>query len=579
MAIRQDLGNRLYEAETLLDISPSCDGLASTTRQTKPAGSTWTSFSRMDSTAGIGGSDKQLVADVSDGATVPRVTDLAPVQLASTETAKPSGLPQRQPIAWLSVSSAILVVGAVLAATASGYGYHRDELYFLMLKPAWGYVDQPPLTPLLARAAVNLFGAHPGTLRIPAVVCVAVAILLSALIARELGGGRLAQAFAAWGYAVTTGALITGHVLSTATVDLVLWPAVLLCVTRAQLHTRKWWLAAGVLVGLSFYNKLLIILMLIGLGVSLLIVGPRRVLRSPWLWGGVVLALAIGAPNLIYQATHDFPQLKMAQALSSGQGDDRVLMLPAQILLIGVPLFWLSVRGFQGLWQRPQWRPVKFIALAYVVALVLSLASAGQVYYPFGLLVYLLAAGSVVVAERRPGRTGVRWLATAVTVNGVVAAFLALPLLSVTAFGATPIGAINPTQPDQVGWPTYVRTVADWYNRLPAADQANTVLVTGNYGEAGALVFYGKQYGLPPVYSGHNQLYYYGPPPYDRTIALIWTEGTLDELSTNFRNCQQLTTMDNGVGVDNEEQGSILALCRDPHAGWAALWPLIQHYD
>jgi hypothetical protein len=506
-------------------------------------------------------------------------TDLAAVGDAEAPE-RVANAPVRLPVAWLPVGSAIVVTAAILAATAARYGYNRDELYFLMLKPAWGYVDQPPLTPLLARAASGVFGDSPAGMRVPAILCVAVAILLSALTARELGGGRLAQAWAAWGFGLAGLTLISGHLMNTGTVDFALWAAVLLCVTRALLHGNpRWWLAAGALVGLSFYNKLLITMLLISLAAALLLVGPRRVLRSGWLWGGIVLAAVIGSPNLIYQATHDFPQLSMAQALSNNNaGDVRIELLPFQILLIGVPLFWVCVVGFVALWRRPEWRPIRALAVAYLVTLVLALIGGGQIYYPYGLLAFLLAAGSVVVAQRWPGRSGWWRLAPVAAVNGITSVLIALPLLPPTTLGKTFIGDVNETLPDQIGWPVYVRTVANVYRGLPAADKAKAILFTSNYGEAGALYHYGPQYGLPAVYSGHNELWFHGAPSDTATVVVAWTEDP-DRLPTLFRSCQAQATMDNGVGVNNEEQGSAVLVCRDPIGGWATIWPKTQHYD
>ena len=473
-----------------------------------------------------------------------------------------------------------MVVAGFLAATASRYGYHRDELYFLMLGPAWGYVDQPPLTPMLARGASALFGDNPAAMRIPAVACVAVAILLSALTARELGGGRAAQALAAWSFGLAGLTLVSGHLMNTGTVDLALWAAVLLCVTRAQLRDNpRWWLVAGTLVGLSLYNKLLIGMLLISLAVALPLVGPRKVLRSPWLWGGVGLAVLIGLPNLIYQATHDFPQLKMAAALADNNaGDVRVQLLPFQVILIGLPVFPVCVAGFIALWRRPRWRPIRFIALAYLVSVVLAFVGGGQIYYPFGLLAFLLAAGSVPTVEWMRSRGRQAMVVTAVAVNGLISVAIALPLLPAHVMGATPIADLNQTLPDQVGWPEYVRTVADVYGTLPPGDQAKAVLLTSNYGEAGALNHYGPQYGLPTAYSGQNELYFHGPPPADKTVVVVWAQEP-QGLNRIFASCDRKATMDNGLGVDNEEQGSAVVICRDPIGGWPAIWPRIQHYD
>jgi hypothetical protein len=144
--------------------------------------------------------------------------------------------------------------------------------------------------------------------------------------------------------------------------------------------------------------------------------------------------------------------------------------------------------------------------------------------------------------------------------------------------GRTPIPDINQAARDQVGWPVYVRTVADVYARLPPEDRAKAVLLTSNYGEAGALHRYGPEYGLPAVYSGQNELYNDGPPPATATVVVAWTQ-TIHRLGELFASCEAKAIMDNGVGVDNEEQGSVVAICRDPVGGWAAVWPRLQHYD
>ncbi len=147
-----------------------------------------------------------------------------------------AGTRVRPPVAWLPVGSAMAASVLLLAATSARYDYHRDELYFRMLRPAWGYVDQPPLTPWLARAATGLFGDTVWAMRIPAIGCVAATILLAAVTTRELAGGRWAQGLSAWGIAFATLPLVFGHVLFTGTVDLVVWAAVILFVVRALLR-------------------------------------------------------------------------------------------------------------------------------------------------------------------------------------------------------------------------------------------------------------------------------------------------------------------------------------------------------
>lgn len=485
-------------------------------------------------------------------------------------------------MAWLPVGAALATAAVALGATATRYGYHRDELYFRMLEPAWGYVDQPPLTPLLARAATGLFGDSVWALRVPAIACLLGAVLLAVLTTRELGGARGAQTLCAWGLALSALPLVFGHTLLTASVDLVVWAGVLLFATRALLRDEpRWWLAVGALVGASLYNKQLIVLLLIGLAAGLLAVGPRQVFTSVWLWAGAAVALVVAAPNLIYQATHDWPQLTMAQALSErGGGEARALLLPMQFVLLGVPLVPIWIAGLVALLRRPAWRPVRAFAVAYPIVLLVTLATAGQLYYPLGLVALLFAAGAVPtvdwVSRSLRGRRAL--VVGAVALNSVLSAIVSLPLIPVDGLGDTPVPGINQVARDTVGWPVYVQTLADVYASLPAEDQARTVLLTSNYGEAGALHRYGPAYGLPDVYSGHNELWFAGPPPESATVVVAWVQG-LRWLRPLFAECEQHAVMENGLGVENEEQESVVAVCREPIGGWAAVWPRVQHYD
>ena len=478
------------------------------------------------------------------------------------------------------VIAVVVGVGVLLAATSGRYDYHRDELYFRQLgqRLAWGYVDQPPLTPLLARVSTAIFGDSLWALRLPALVCVLVTIFLLALIARELGGGRAAQIFAALGGAATF-PLIAGHVLVTSTVDLVVWSAVILCVLRALLRDQpRWWLAAGVLVGLGLYNKYLIVLLLLGVAGGLLIAGPRRVLRSGYLWAGVLIALVIGFPNLVYQVSHDWPQLKMAQALRENKGTDaRITFVPLQLVLVGPPLVAVWIAGWVSVWRRPA---IRALAVAYPLICVILLLIAGQPYYTLGLLLALYAAGCVAAERWFAGRPGRRaWMIAAGAVNTSLAGVISLPVLPVAALAKTPIPAMNQVVRDSIGWQVYVRQVADAYRTVPAGDQANTVIVTGNYCEAGSLDRYGDRYHLPYAYSGQNELYYRARPPDSATTVILVGYDSEAFVDAMFESCRTAGHLDNGVGIDNEEQGHPIFVCQGPRHPWRDLWPQFQHYD
>ncbi len=475
-------------------------------------------------------------------------------------------------MAWGPVGAVAVLLGAVVAANSNSYGYHRDELYFRLLgeHPGWGYVDQPPLTPLLARLTTEVFGDHLWALRLPGSLAIVAAAVLTALLARELGGRTGAQVLAALG-AAGTFPLVFGHVLLTATVDLVVVAAVLLFVVRALRGDPRWWLAAGLGVGIGLYNKHLVLLTLVAIGLSLVAVGPRRVLMSRWLWAGVAVALVVGSPNVIYQITHDWPQLKMADAIREDKGaESRTLFAPLQLVLLGAFFVPVWVAGIVRLWRMPALRA---LALAYPVLCVLVLVTGGQPYYTLGLVLALFAAGCP---------SAVRWAATrrtlfgvGVALNLVVSALVALALLPVSVLAKTPIADINQGTSDQIGWPVYVDQITSVYDSLPPADQSRAVILTANYGEAGALDRYGSD--LPGVYSGHNELWYRGRPPDDATVVIAVGFG--GPLGALFRSCQVARDLDNGVDIPNEEQDNDVRVCHDPVSAWHILWPRLQHFS
>lgn len=471
--------------------------------------------------------------------------------------------------AWRPVAAVAAVISTVLLLVSPLYGYHRDELYFRWLAedPAWGYVDQPPLTPLLARAAIAVFGDSPTAIRMPALLSAVALVALAALLTRELGGGRRAQTLAAVGLGLGTFTLIAGHSLLTLSADMPLWATAILFILKALLRGEgRWWLAAGAVLGAATYNKHLIALLVVGLAAGVLAVGPRRVLRDPYLWAGAALAVLVAAPNLVYQIVNDWPQLKMAAALSENKGGEyRVLFLPMQVLLFGPVVAFVGWHGWLRLWRDER---VRCLAVAYPVAAALTLLSGGRFDYTAGLIIMLFCAGCVSVADRS-------WAPGALVANGVLGASFALPLIPVQVLASTPVPYINEVARESVGWPEFAARVGDSVRALPPQEQARAVLLTGSYGEAGMLR---KTAGLPPVYSGHNQLHLYGPPPETATVAVA-VKLPRRLLDSVFQTCAVSGKVDNGVGVENEFQGLDIITCRGLKQSWRTAWPRFQHYS
>ncbi|MEV0594942.1 glycosyltransferase family 39 protein [Nonomuraea cavernae] len=472
--------------------------------------------------------------------------------------------------AWRSVTSIAVALFAILLSVSPRYGYHRDELYFRYLSDHldWGYVDQPPLTPLLVRAFRVVFGDSLLAFRLLPALAAAVLVVLVALIARELGGGGPAQVLSAFGVATGAYTLILGHTVLTASLDLPFWAAGILFALKALLRGQpRWWMAVGLVLGLATYNKYLIVMLVLGLAAGLALAGPRRTLISPWLWAGAVIALALAAPNLIYQATHDWPQVTMAGALGENKGGEmRVLFVPMQLILFG-PV--VSVIGAFGWWRLWRDRRVRALAVAYPVIAVVTLVSGGRFDYPAGLILLLFAAGCV--SAEQAGIDRARQARASLVFNGLGSALLALPLIPVGGLAATPVPAINEVARESVGWPEFDAAVLGVLRSLPPDEQARAVIVTGNYGEHGSLV----RAGLPRVHSGHNQLWAYGPPPESGTVAILVNTGRREYFDT----CEPRARVDNGVGIDNEEQGTTVWLCRGLRQPWSVLWPHFRHFS
>ena len=296
----------------------------------------------------------------------------------------------------------LLVVG--LLAVAGAYGFHGDEMYFVVAgqHPAFGYVDQPPLTPLLSAASVALLGVSPTAVRVLPAIEMGLIVVLTALIARDLGGSRRAQALAAI-TAALSGYLGAGHLDTTTDPDLLAWAVIVwLLVKLLAGGDRRLWLALGVTTGIGLQNKDTLLFLGAGLAVGLILTRRWDVIRSPWAWAALGIALLIWAPNLAWQATNGWPQLTMAQAISRYADDNRAQMVPLLWLFTGPLLFPVSVAGLAWVLVSTSAAKWRALGIAALVALALVFVSGGKAYYVLGSVPLFMAAGAIVID---------RWLA------------------------------------------------------------------------------------------------------------------------------------------------------------------------
>jgi len=489
------------------------------------------------------------------------------------------------------------VFAVVLGALADRYGYHRDEMYFLVAgrHPNWGYADQPPLTPMLARAMAAIDPDSVAVLRIPAIIAATVVVACAGLMAREMGGGRGARALAAGATASAALLMGTGHTLNTEVFDLACWSLVALVMLRIMRETAdyRWWIAVGLLIGIGLQNKALLIFPVVTLIAGLLLTGPRKAFATWYFAVAVALAVAIWAPNLWWQAHNGWPQLQMGRAIaggSSGTSNTTPQFIALQFGLMGplsVPLW-----GF-GLWRLWRERRYRAFAVSYVLLFVVYLVTIAKAYYLGSMYPILLAAGAVPVARwlgvpphslrpgaiygrlrrQRPLGEHRRWwvgVVSVLTVNAVASALLFLPVLPETAQRNGFLRAINSDAAETIAWPTYVRQIA----AARAQFTPRAGLLTYNYGEAAAIERFGAPYHLPTPHSGHNSYWWWGPPANSTPVLTVGI--TVAQLRRMCATVTPAGQLDNGLGLRNHEQHAPLFVCA-PRYPWSTLWPQLEH--
>ncbi len=296
---------------------------------------------------------------------------------------------------WVGLIAA--VQAAVLLATSMRYGYHRDEMYFIVAgsHAAFGYPDQPPLVPLLCWAMNALASGSLLLLRAPSALAAAVTTILAALIARELGGGTRAQVIAATCAACSGFALAACHLVSTTTFDLLSTTALGWLAIRAIVRgSGASILAAGVVVGLGVEAKPQVGLVAAVMAAALILVGPRSLLRSWWAGGGAIAAVALAAPYMIWQQQHGWPQLTVAGNIAGSQEGGRAGFFPFQLVMVSPLLVPVWVAGLRAPFRHAGWRRLRFVPITYATMAVLYFVGNGHAYYLASLYPLLLGLGA-----------------------------------------------------------------------------------------------------------------------------------------------------------------------------------------
>jgi 4-amino-4-deoxy-L-arabinose transferase-like glycosyltransferase len=484
----------------------------------------------------------------------------------------------------------LLVLVAIAAAVAIAhvltngrYGLHRDELQVLddARHLDWGFVAYPPLDPFLERIALALFGVSLVGLRTFSVLAQAAAVVLTGSMARTLGGRRLAQVTAALAVVVAPLPLFEGTEFQYSTFDY-LW-CVLIAYSLVRLLTSddpRWWAAIGAAIGLGLQTKYTMAFLVAGIVAGVLLTSARRYLKSPWLWAGAALSVVILLPNLIWQVRHDFVSLQFlhhihARDVAQGRADgflrDQFListnLLTAHLWLAGLYFFLFAQEG----------RRYRLMGWLYVVPFALYVLGKGRGYYLAAAYPMLFAAGAVVFERwaaglsTLPRRSVYAATFAGLAVGGALAAAVILPLgpTSPSTFALKHNGDLR----EEIGWNDLVAAVAAVRDTLSPAERARLAIITGNYGETGAVDLYGPRYGLPAAISGTNSAWYrgYGDAAPEVLIVIGISREYAD---AHFRDCRLAGRNGNRYGIENEESRDHpdILVCGAPVGGWPVFW-------
>ncbi len=468
--------------------------------------------------------------------------------------------------------------------TASRYGFHRDEFYYVAggQHLAWGFVDHPPVTPLLALVGTELFGMTPLGVRVLSALAGAATVALAGLLARELGGGRFAQMLAALMVLCTPFILAASSVMQTVPLDLLWWTLAAYGVVRAvRTGSLLAWLGTGLVLGIALMTKYTVLLFGFGLLVGL-VASARAQLKTPGPWAAALVAFAVFLPNVLWQIAHGWPTLEFIANNSANADMTLGGFLAMQPLLLGLPSLSLWLGGLVWFFSSSG-RPYRVLGWTVLTTFGVLLLVGGKAYYLGATYPMALAAGAVGLESLAwvQARQWVRPTVLAV-IAGLTLPFLPLfvPVLPVDTMVRVGLHEVNGNYAEMLGWPDLVETITEVYDGLPPEEQATTVIFTGNYGEAGALNLLGPS-RLPRAVSGHNSVHDWGPPP-DKTttvIALGFGENGADYLRRFFAEVEPVATVTNSYGVENEEFGGTVWLCRGLAEPLSRDWANRYHYD
>ncbi|HEV2575841.1 MAG TPA: glycosyltransferase family 39 protein [Acidobacteriaceae bacterium] len=486
----------------------------------------------------------------------------------------------------------LLVAAGVLLLhllTNTRYGFHRDELQFLSdaLHLDWGYVAYPPLTPFIERISMALFGLSMEGLRLFSVLAQVVVVITAGLIARTLGGNRLAQGLAALAVALSPIALFEGTEFQYTTFEQFAWVLATYGVVRLlSSEDERWWIWIGAFSGIGLMAKYTVVFFVIALLAGFLVTPARRLMASRWFVLGCALTVLIVLPNLVWQVRHDFISLHFlehihARDLRIGRGKASDFWIFQAILSENAFAIPLTIAGVVAAWRSVRYRAV---SIAFVLTIVLFAGMKARGYYTAAIFPVVIAFGAAAFVQWASRRRPVwRRSIFAVLFAGILGlgVYFACVLVPIASGGALKTFALAHSEDlrEQLGWDTFVQTVANVRDTLAPEQRASFGIVTANYGEQGAVELLGRSYGLPAPISTTNSAWLRGyPTPQPGT--LIVTGLDFDDANGIFTGCRLAAHIGYPANLNNEESKyhPDIFVCGPPRLPWPEFWKKYQRF-
>ena len=505
-------------------------------------------------------------------------------------------------VAWFAIAAIALAKLALNMAFSGRYGYFRDELYYIACSDhlAWGYVDQPPFCALLLAATRAVLGDALWAIRLPAALAGSGVVILAGLMARKLGGGRFAQILAALAAALSPVVLgNAGRYYSMNALDLLFWAAAFYLVLLIIVDERpSLWPWFGLVAGLGLMNKYSMGFLIIGIVCGMAMTSQRRHLFSGKFWLGALIAAAIFLPHIIWQISYDFPSLEFMRRAAGEKNValSAVEFISGQFMQTGLAQSLLWLAGLFYLIFNRRGEILRFLGWCYLVVLAIMLLTHAKVYYLTPVYTVYIAAGAVWYASSSAAG-GRRLLRPAMIILLVLLSLVALPfaipvlkveqlIVYSEKLGITPkpeehsaLAELPQYYADMFGWEEMVAQIGGIYAGLTEVEKRECVIYVRNYGEAAAIDFFGRKYGLPRALCAHNNYWYWKPGQVDFSVAIVF--GDAYDLKENladlqgpgrFDRVELVATTWNRYAMPFENNRQIF-LCRGPQFTWEQIWP------